>query len=297
MPFPFDIFLILKNIHPKNVKCYCGKEVEFDFSQKISISCTTGKVSASASHRMKGSVTIEAIVCIPLFLYAACSMIWMLEIRSIQTTIRCGLQYVGKQIAEESFAPMILQTDQLEEELVDVIGSDHLERSILIGGAKGICCDESHTLPGSGIYELSASFYVRLPFPYFSSYGVACKESMKIKGWNGYVKERIQSTEEDIVYVTETGIVYHLDTHCTYLEPSIRSVQMQEIQNLRNESGGKYYPCAKCVQGTKDYERVYITTYGYCYHGSAECSKLKRKVYEVPLSEVKGKVVCSKCGS
>ena len=74
------------------------KEEGFDFlPDLIAISCVKEKASVSAS------VTVEAVLCVPLFLYAAVSLIWMLELRSIQSAVRCGLQSAGKQVAE-SFA-------------------------------------------------------------------------------------------------------------------------------------------------------------------------------------------------
>ena len=52
--------------------------------------------------------------------------------------------------------------------------------------------------------------------------------------------------EDETVYVTGTGLVYHKDYHCTYLDLSIRMVQGKEISELRNESGGRYYACEHC---------------------------------------------------
>ena len=48
------------------------------------------------------------------------------------------------------------------------------------------------------------------------------------------------------MYVTETGMVYHRDYHCTYLELSIQMVPASALDGLRNASQGKYYPCSSC---------------------------------------------------
>lgn len=299
MPFPFFIFLIQTYTNPHDVFYFTREEEEFDFSRDNRVpSCRTGKVSVSTSRSLSGSITVEAVICLPFFLYAALSLIWLLEIRTIQTTIRCGLHSVGKQMAESAFSTEFVIPGNLESEIVNIIGEERLERSIVVGGSEGISCKKSYCIPGSGIYELKAQFRVRLPFPYFNSNGLKCEESMRIKGWNGYVKELFtESSYEDIVYVTENGVVYHLDARCTYLEPSVRSADMGDIENLRNDSGGKYYECPLCVNKNKSYEIIYITDYGYRYHAKQNCSGIKRKVYAVPKSEVKGKVACSKCGN
>lgn len=299
MPFPFFIFLIQTYTNPHDIFYFLREEEEFDFSRDNSIpSCRTGKVSVSTSWGLSGSITVEAIICLPLFLYASLSLIWLLEIRTIQTTIRCGLHAAGKQLAETAVSPTLVMPGVLENEIINIIGAERMERSILVGGAAGISCEKSYAIPGCGIYELKVQFKVKLPFPYFITNGLICEESMRIKGWNGYVQEVFsESDNEDIVYVTETGVVYHLDYQCTYLEPSVRSVSIENVESLRNESGGKYYQCPLCVNKNKSYEMIYITDYGYRYHGEASCSGIKRTVYAVPISEVKGKVACSKCGN
>lgn len=65
--------------------------------------------------------------------------------------------------------------------------------------------------------------------------------------------------EDETVYVTETGLVYHKDYHCTYLDLSIRMVQGKEISGLRNESGGRYYACEHCGEKAEDRPILPIT--------------------------------------
>ena len=97
------------------------------------------------------------------------------------------------------------------------------------------------------------------------------------------------------MYVTENGVVYHQDYHCSYLDLSIHMVPSSGLEELRNASGGKYYPCERCGQNVAGMG-VYVTDYGSKYHTSMSCSGLKRKIYAVPVSETAGKGACSKCG-
>ena len=92
------LMMYRKILNYKHIFDIRRKEEGFDFlPDLIAISCVKEKASVSAS------VTVEAVLCVPLFLYAAVSLIWMLELRSIQFAVRCGLQSAGKQVAE-SFA-------------------------------------------------------------------------------------------------------------------------------------------------------------------------------------------------
>ncbi len=99
---------------------------------------------------------------------------------------------------------------------------------------------------------------------------------------------------KELVYVTETGIVYHKDAHCTYLDMSIHTVSKEAVRDLRNQSGGKYYPCEQCGK-TENKKTYFITEYGTRYHTSLECKKIKRNIFAVTIDETYGLGGCSKC--
>ena len=242
----------------------------------------------------RGSITVEASLAVPIFFLAVVSLLYLMEIMAIQTSVRCGLQYAGKKAAKEAYVVTVVMPSRLESDIVHAIGAKRLERSIVMGGSGGIRCDGSRISSRTGIGELIVSYQVRLPIPVFGVPPIEYKEKMRIKAWTGYEKEGFGSDNDETVYVTETGLVYHRDYHCTYLDLSIHMVLTEEIGNLRNNSGGKYYPCEHCRKSGRN--GVYITNTGDRYHSSLSCSGLKRTVYAVPRSEVVGKGACSRCG-
>lgn len=272
----------------KGLVGYCGY-----FNNMIS--WFRGKASASAlfSYTCSGSVTVEAVLCIPLFLYAAICLIWMLEIRAIQIRVRCALQEAGKELAIELVELPILSSMILEEKVVHIIEEERIARSLIDGEIE---CKKSFVWPTTGIMELKAEYRIKLPVPYFVIPKLEYEEGMRIKIWNGYRKSHLGNitSNEKIVYVTDTGVVYHEDYHCNYLELSVRSVSGESLAGLRNESGEKYRACLICGSSGESY---YITSYGNRYHSNVSCVGLKRNIYAVPISEVKGKGACSKCGS
>ncbi|MBQ2257432.1 MAG: pilus assembly protein, partial [Lachnospiraceae bacterium] len=67
------------------------------------------------------------------------------------------------------------------------------------------------------------------------------------------------------------------------------------LERERNESREIYYPCEEC--GGSCGNTVYITSHGNRYHATLSCSKLKRTVLAVPISQVGGRGACSKCGN
>lgn len=306
-------FHIIKRISCRKERSVVFSHIFFDNTEKVSVSasinvmCEPGTEKTEQVAEKEGmarmasaSVTVEAVFCIPLFFYAAVCLIWMLEIRAVQTSVRCGMQETGKKLAEEVYQIPVLLPSKVEAEIVNAVGKERLDRSLVVDGSEGLHCERSYMLPGSGIMELKVSYEVRLPFSIFMVPPLKYQEAMRVKGWNGYVRQSFsEPTDRTIVYVTENGVVYHRDYHCTYLEPSVRMVQAEELEELRNENQEKYYPCERCMSGAGTvgmHGAVYISDYGNRYHRTLECSGLKRKVYAVPISEVKGKGACAKCG-
>ncbi len=260
--------------------------------RQIIFSLSSGRASASACK--KGSITVEAALAVPLFFLAVVSLFYLMEIMAIRTSVRAGLQSAGKQLMQDASVVTVLQPSKLESDIVRSVGAERLERSIVVGGSSGLQCDGSYLSGLTGIGELTVSYRVQLPIPVFRVSPVSYQESMRVKAWTGYEKSIFGNEKEETVYITENGIVYHKDYHCTHLDLSIHMVQASEVDALRNTSGGKYYPCEKCAHGASG--GVYITDTGDCYHSSLSCSGLKRVIYAVPISEAAGKGACSRCG-
>ena len=130
--------------------------------------------------------------------------------------------------------------------------------------------------------------------PVMGSPSAKLKETFKISSWSGYQSGGIEGEDAQIVYMTENGIVYHEDYNCSYLRLSIRYIPLDELDGVRNESGGKYHACDKCVIGSA-MTGIYITENGGKYHNSLSCSGLKRTIHAVKRSETGGAGACSRC--
>ncbi len=247
------------------------------------------------SHCRAGSITVEAAMTIPFFFLAVVCLIYMMEIMAVRTSIRCGMQYAGKQAAEKTYANKIMISGQIEKAVVEAVGAERLNRSAVEGGAEGIDCGRSRFSAVSDILELHADYKIRLPIPSFRNISVKMSESMKFKGWSGYEEEGFGDGKQEMVYVTETGVVYHRKRNCPYLDLTIRTETADRVKDLRNQDHGRYYPCERCADSRRT-PWVYVTDYGDRYHCSLACSGLKRTIYTIPLSEAAGKGACAKCG-
>ena len=298
MPFPFKIFLTQQHTYQLKTIISCRKEEELRLSQNP-LSCKAEKVSVSTFRRIgyAGSVTVEAIICIPLFIYAAICLMWILEFQSVQTAVRCGMQEAGRQMAVQMYQVPVALPSDIERKIVDSVGAQRLDHSFIENGRRGLDCSGSYVHIRSQILEMKVRYRVRLPFPHLGIISPSFDQHMRIKGWTGYVKDGLPGiADAEMVYITPEGVVYHRDRECSYLKPSIRKVSKDQLDELRNKDGEIYHVCEKCAAENGDKTEVYITSYGEKFHFSSECSGLKRKIYKVPLASVKGRRACSKCG-
>jgi len=243
----------------------------------------------------KGSLTLEAAIVVPIFFFAILCIAYMFEITAIQISMRTALCAVGKEAARQAYTGVYFTSDELNERIVEQIGRERLERSVVFGGANGIDSSKTMCYRGTGVIDLNVQYKVEIPIVMFRIAPISCEEHLRVKGWTGYVPTGQYTDGNEMVYVTETGIVYHKDSTCTYLDMSVRSVFLKEIGEMRNQSGGKYYACESCAQKEDDVNICYITDYGTRYHKSLQCKKIKRNIYAIPIDETYGLGGCSKC--
>ncbi len=343
---PFQLLISQQAQKKKQMKSICNqyplrKEEDSAMTQSIS-SFPKDEERASLSTSFRGSVSIEAALVIPIFFFAVCCLCYLLEIMSIQSYVHTALHDAGRKVAKEIYINPFVSPSRVESDMIENIGAERLERSIIEGGSAGLdasgtvaspttgivqmhvkykillpirlfgrlgmSCEDGFRIKGwngyqkegmftptTGIVQMHVKYKILLPIRLFGRLGMSCEDGFRIKGWNGYQKEGMFTPREDIVYITETGIVYHKDYHCTYLDLSIQMAAKTQIQTMRNEVGEKYHACERC--GMSAGNRVYITKQGNRYHSSLGCSGLKRKIYAIPKSEVMGKGACSRCGS
>lgn len=238
-----------------------------------------------------GSITLETAMAAPIFFFGILCCIYLFEIMATRTVLKSALHSAGKEIVKEAgiygSTYAILMPDRLERKVVESVGQERLAKSLIAGGAAGIDCRRSRCYGSTTIMELSVRYRIRIPVPMFSLSLPEQEERIRVKGWSGYEGNGFIGGDEEIVYITATGLVYHKDPECTHLDLSIRAVEKQI-------GTSSYEPCRRC-SGRPLGEMVYITDTGDCYHTTLACSGLKRSVYAVKKSEVYGRGGCTRC--
>ena len=167
--------------------------------------------------------------------------------------------------------------------------------AVLKDGADGLSLLGSSWAPEKSLITLESSGQAVFPPGISWFHPVRIRQKRVVRGWTGFGgRERSSNSEkEEVVYVTDYGTVYHRELSCRYLKLPIRQSGLSEVADLRNESGGKYYPCEKCWKEGAD--PVFLTDDGTRYHQSLNCSAMVRGIHTIPRSETM-LPPCSVCG-
>ncbi len=248
----------------------------------------------SASASLKGSITVEATLGLPLFIMAMIVLSMAIRIHSIDSGISDSLISAsvyaeategGAELAGASAYLMSSVTDEKERE--PFFHRKVMQTTPLVLGdgdmASVSCITEISGIStfGIGIIQKDQSAYV----PLFMGYEPGTAEDT---GEEEYIR----------AYMTEYGSVYHINIGCTYLTRRPKALEHALVGNERNSGGGKYYPCRFCRKaGENGTSVVWVTEYGDRYHWAADCKAL-RPVYKEVMIKKEGSIrCCSKCGN
>lgn len=244
----------------------------------------------------KASLTVEASLVVPIFFFALICIVYLMEIMAIQMNVRIGMHSALDTMVNQTSTISYMSTNSIEEILVEAIGEEKLDQSILVDGSLGLDCSESNISVTTGLVTLHVTYAVEVPISAFGFPGLSYEEEMIVKGWTGYESGVSLSTDE-VYYITDNSSVYHVSASCTHLSLDISSADMGELEELRNEYGEIYSACSKCIEDAETLEgTIYIASSGAHYHSTLDCSGLTRSVYAVSSAEIIGMGVCSRCG-
>lgn len=249
---------------------------------------------------LSASMTVEATFIIPLFVFYSIIMIYVMNLINFQNRVNEGMYDTARTLSKLEYnalgsandiSAMALLHAQLKEEAVDNMG--------IRGGRLGITSFQSE-FEGENI-NFTVNYTICIPFDFLGIADLNCMQRFCVRKWignedKGNDSDYKQNREERMVYITETGTVYHLDRNCTYLMLSRKSISLDELKEQRNLDGGKYHACELCSGNGSNKNIVYITDWGDRYHADVNCSGLKRSVMTVPYTSVADWSECSRCG-
>lgn len=276
----------------------------------------------------KASMTVEAAVVLPIFLFFVLSMGNAIEMIRLHSKLELAMWNVGNEVAVYGYAMQdgasgsdggtterdgtseqgktgsdsydipagLLSLAYTRSRVEELLGTEYLDASPLSKGADGLNFWETN-LQENGQFDLVVTYEVSPDAGLLDVWRFRMANRYYGHLWNGYDLSSVaQEGQQGWVYVAENGEVYHEDRNCTHLQLSIREVSLAQALTARNEDGERYEACSVCG-GEADGECVYITQSGDCYHSSRQCSGLKRTIYTIPRGEIDDYRPCSRCST
>ena len=269
---------------------------------------------ASDKFFCKGSITVETALVLPIFLFAVLTYLYIAEAIRFSGNTEEALHQSARQLATYSYAyehalagteaGNLLSSKGLSltvgrSMVMKHLGSDYADESPVEGGSGGISFLRSAVLDGDEIIDLMASYKIDTPFDIFGIRNFRVINRARIRAFTGYDNTRRKDSDseedEETVFITDHGSVYHRNINCSHLKITVRETTEADVSNERNENGGKYYACEFCGN-RKSSGRLYITGEGDRYHTTLSCPALKRGIQAVPLSAVGDRRACKTCG-
>lgn len=248
------------------------------------------------SKNYEGSVTVEACLSLPLFLFffmaiASMIMIFFAECHIHQSLVEAGEEiskqcYWQQQYSQETEGTIYLNHGFLKKQFLSSLGEDFYVSHVVAGGKNGILLTISVDQNNSKIFFVDAGYNIQFDVPIIGNFYVHRVVTVKQKGFVGYTQG--EEVIDAYVYVTPNQAVYHYSRNCTHLSLSV-SVLDGSNRNL-------YKPCRLCRYANNESGNIYVARTSDLYHENRNCSGLKRSVIRVKKGSVTGLPPCERCG-
>ncbi len=300
MPFFWHIKILEKYIsknYKTNKPSLRERNPEFLTLEKYIYLITYLKKRVSSfisQNTLKASMTLEAALVLPCFLFAMLSLVSVIDMIKIKGCMDVAVVEAGNEIAIESYledSNELLTSLFIKQKITSFLNENLSERELAkIEG--NICITNSSIIEEDGIISFRVDYKLRPIFHIDVLNTVNISATYYGHKWTGY-EEKEES--ETMVFISDSAYVYHTDKSCKYLNVTIMEIPFGNLEKYRNNSGEKYKECNFCNEFAVD-KIVYITPEGSNYHTVKNCIGLSRSIHTVPLSMVSGKRVCSGCG-
>lgn len=268
----------------------------------------------------RGSMTVEAAICLPLFLFFFLNLLSSIEMIRLHGNLQVALRETGNKLSlygycawacaqeNEGESGELLQEVEQGESLVNIamsyifvkndvvnqVGKKYLKTSPLVMGADGLQFVGSDLMNNEEEIEIRMTYCVAAPFSIVFVKPFLLENCYYAHAWNGY---HIPGTDENATeikyyYVAAKGEVFHEKRDCSHLKITKKKVDLAEVFFMVNRDGEKYTACEICKGKSKE---VWITDWGEKYHFNENCPGIKRTIYVITKEETGKYRPCKTC--
>lgn len=283
---------------------------------QIMINTHGKRVSSDVSFRFSGSMTVEAALCLSLFIFMTVSLVVPLKLINTQRQMQAALETTGEDFSQYGYIkyqldkkePNVEESDSWSRELLEHLTSaavlTYLEvqvrRSVQSKGIRSLSLTRSKILQDGETICLKADYDMVLPFPVFKIASVPASSICYRRAWigreGGRSGEAGQGEEDETVYISRHPTCYHRSRECRYLHNHVSVIAYESLKTEKNAEGNLYQPCMVCGGKAGKGDKVYIMPSGERYHSDRYCSSIIAYIEAVPLSQVEALGACSYCG-
>ncbi len=280
----------------------------------------------NAACHIKASLTIEAAIAIPMLIFTMYMLMFPLKVMEAERRLQNSLEEISENL---SLAEYVKRTggELIDTEKIDIDEMGEIFSSIGQGTAMAAAlnaCDGRYLknaaiMPETSILSeeedsedgriyIKVTYSPEMPINLFNLMLSNKSLAVNRRAWIGSdggrgrgeygSNEELSADDRDrIVYLGKTSSeVYHLSSSCHYLSNVLKTADASKMDELRNSSGGKYYPCKSCKP--KESGIVYYLESGTAYHDSQDCKAITAYVHTEKLGDCldRGMRPCSYCG-
>lgn len=286
-----------------------NKKTNQNITQGISLRMQFYKKRASYTpsyKKAKASLTVEAAMAFPIFVFAFFLMMHSLKIVELQSKVQYALNVTSSEMAAYAMAKEGIEDSSVVKYVSDIVYSKPGASALFLKNLKSCTADvemvsgewlgfhftNSQIMKVDSVIYLEVNYKIKLPNLLGVKIEIPCVQNAYTRGFTG--RSLKKQAEGKIVYITTGQTVYHTNRSCTHLVLSIQQVSEKVFFNKEKGYLKKYAKCLLC-QNKKSNGYIYITTQGEKYHYSLQCKSLKRTIKRIPLKEVGSRTLCKRC--
>lgn len=265
-----------------------------------------------------GSVSVEAALALSIFIFAMVCMMIPFRMMERQRQVQAALESVNERLCQYAYLEYMLMNgeeipkeegDWKEDLLLGLVngaaglGAQAMAKQMFSQeGMEKLSFFSSNFLKDGETVDFHLDYTMRMPFSVLGLNSLEFSCGSVRRAWigrDGQLRDEEGESEEkeddEVVYIGKSSTRYHRSRDCHYLSNKLQVIGVDSISSVRNQSGGKYYPCAVCGSKAVSGGSVFIMKSGSRYHSDASCSAITAYIQAVKLSEVEHLGGCSYC--
>ncbi len=249
-------------------------------------------LSASAS------LTLEAALALPLFLYAAAAFITLFHVMDVYRQVQAAAESVSEHIGQTAYLSKYTEDESpLDTASAYVYAELSMRAKLEKLPIRKFSLLRSELLKDGETVDLIVDYEISMPF---SILGLGSMKQTNRSFRRAWVGQEGRSGEEKegekdniVVYVGKNSTRYHISRTCHYLYNDLKAVPIKDMEAWRSRDGRRYSPCARCRN--RHAGMVYIMPSGEHYHTTTSCTAINAYVRPVLKSQVEHLGRCSYC--